>query len=189
MPACAILATLTLATGCDLFSTRTPEPPGGDVVPFLQPDTPERVVENLQTAVNELSEQNYVRSLSDAFTFQPTVDAEAREPLVWSNWSVTEERAYFDRLRAAAGPFDERSLQLIDVKRTAVDDERFVVDATYLLRIPHSRSDEGIPIEVQGQLIWTLVRGTDGLWRLAAWTDQALGSEPAWSDLKAAFFQ
>ena len=163
-----------------------PESGGGT---WLQPDTPERVSENLQNALGELSEQNYLRSLTDDFTFEPTVSAQARDPLVWTNWSRTEEETYFGRLKVAAEPFSGHQLELLDVNRTAVGDDQFLLDATYILNMTHSRSDEDIPTEVQGRLIWKMVRGSDGLWALSEWTDQEIANASSWSDLKAAFIK
>lgn len=174
-------------TGCGVFDPRTPEAPDSGGGTFLQPDTPERVAENLQNAIAELSDQNYIRSLAIDFAFEPTVSAAAREPLLWTDWGRAQEGTYFGRLKDAAAPFDGHSLELIDVTRTIVTDTRFVVDASYLLTVRHSRTDEGVPIEVQGRLIWEIVQGADGLWQLQRWTDQELGTEPSWSDLKAAF--
>lgn len=184
--ALTFLFTCTAPAGCDLFHARTPEPPEGGTGTWLQPDTPERVVENIQTALAELNTQNYLRSLSEALVFEPTQEAVSREP-VFTGWSRAEEEAYFTRLRAAAEPFTERKLQLFDTSPSFVGASRYVLHATYLLTVRHSRIDEAIPSEVQGRLAWEIVQGGDGLWRLERWTDQELGTFASWSDLKAAF--
>ena len=184
--ACRVVLVVLLAAGCDLFQAREPEDPIGDAGTWLQPDTPERVVENLQNAVAELNTQNYLRSLADPFTFEPTVAAESREPLL-ASWTRAEEEAYFTRLKAAAEPFSGRSLQLFDTAPSIVGDDVYVLAATYQLTIPHSRADENVPTDVQGRVLWEIVQGADGLWRLRSWTDQELGGNASWSDLKAAF--
>ena len=77
------------------------------------------------------------------------------------------------------------TLELNDATLTAVDAEHFVYDATYVLTADHNRSET--PTVFQGRLAWELVQGMDGLWTLDSWTDREVGSEPSWSDLKAAF--
>ncbi len=182
----ALLVTLLVVPGCDLFQARTPEEPVGDAGTWLQPDTPERVVENIQTAISELNAQNYLRSLHDAFTFVPSLEAESREP-VFSGWSKAEEETYFTRLRTAAEAFSDRELQLFDRSPNVIGSDRYVLNATYELDIQHSRIDESIPSRVQGRMVWEISQTADGLWRLERWTDQTLGTQPSWSDLKAAF--
>jgi hypothetical protein len=176
-----------LLASCSLFEPRNPEEPNAEGGTWFQPDTPERVAENVQNAIAEMSEQNYIRSLSDAFTFEPALSAQAREPSLWSNWGRAEEETYFNRLRTAAEPFSGHSLELLDVSRSVISDDRFVLDAGYLLTVHHSRVDEDIPTEVQGRLIWEVVQGSDGLWQLHRWTDQDQGSNASWSDIKAVF--
>lgn len=178
------LILVLLLAGCDLFSARTPEPPLDEGGTFLQPDTPEQVVANLQAAVAELNTLNYRRSLADDVTFTPTATAEARDP-IWSGWGRTEEERYFSTIAAAARQTTGNALELNDRSFTILSDDRYVLDATYRLTVNHRRTDA--PTTVQGRLVWILTRGADGLWQLQSWTDQELGTNPSWSDLKAAF--
>ncbi|MEX0601291.1 MAG: hypothetical protein WD205_11645, partial [Rhodothermales bacterium] len=69
-------------SACDVFSPRSPEHPIEDVGTFIQPDTPDQVVDNIRTAVAELNARNYRRSFADDLTFTPTTDASARDPSV-----------------------------------------------------------------------------------------------------------
>ncbi|RMH74396.1 MAG: hypothetical protein D6683_12780 [Actinomyces sp.] len=181
-----LLASLVGAAGCDVFSPRTPEPPLEAAGTYEQPDTPEQVIANLQAAVAELNTLNYRRSLAEDLTFTPTATAEARDP-VWTGWGLAEEERYFSTLAAAARTGTGHRLDLNDRTLTLIDADRQVLDATYLLIVNHTRADA--PTTVQGRLQWVLVRGTDGLWRLREWVDRELGSNPSWSDLKAAFVQ
>ena len=83
-----VLIMLVLATGCYLFATRTPEPPGTEPGAYRQPDTPDQVLENLRYAIAELNAPNYRRSFSDDFRFQPTAEAEAQDPSIWNGWGL-----------------------------------------------------------------------------------------------------
>lgn len=176
---------LPLLAGCDALSPRTPEDPSSDPVVFVQPDTPETVVENLERAVAARDVGAYRRSLADAFAFTPTPDAATRYP-VWSGWDAAAEETATRALFAAAQSGAVYSLRLDGQTAEEVSDSRYVLSARYALSVPHVRPDA--PTLVQGRLRWTLVRGADGLWALATWTDEpdALGGS-SWSDLKAAF--
>ncbi len=180
-----LLLPLLLIHGCDLFSTRTPEAPIDDAGTFLQPDTPEQVVENIQFAIAELNTPNYQRSLSSTFSFTPTERALAQDQSIWPNWSATEESQYFSTIAAAAEFASNHELTLSDQNISITAEDRFEIDASYVLTINHNRPI--VPVIVQGRLIWVIVEEEDGLWRLQEWTDREIGSQPSWSDLKAEF--
>lgn len=171
-------------TGCSVFSPREPEEPLEDTGSFIQPDTPEQVIENIQTSILELNTLNYRRSLSEELTFHPTATAQARES-VFLSWSRSQEEQYFSAMVAAASMNEGHSLQLNDRTLTLLSESGFVLDATYVLTVNHRRTE--VPTQVQGRLQWVLSQGSDGLWALQEWTDQELGSQPSWSDLKAEF--
>ncbi len=183
---CGLLVLSFVLSSCGVFDPREPELPTDEGGTFIQPDTPEQGVENLQASIAELNTLNYRRSLADALAFTPTATAEAQTP-IWSGWSLAEEERYFSTLVAAAQPNGIHRLDLNDRTFTVLDAERTLLDATYLLTVTHRRAD--VPTTVQGRLVWTLIQGPDGLWELAEWTDQELGDNPSWSDLKAAFVQ
>lgn len=176
-----------LLSGCELFSPRTPEDPISEGGTFVQPDTPDQVIENLQAAIGELNTLNYRRSLDEMMAFTPTPTATARDPALWQNWSRGEEEGYFNTLVAAAQFSSGHELRLNDQTVSVLGADRYVLDATYVLTVQHRRTE--LPTTVQGKLIWVLTQSQDGLWRLAEWTDQELGSNPSWSDLKAGFIQ
>lgn len=182
-----VLLLCSLVAGCDLFSPRTPESPIQESGTFLQPDTPDQVIANVQAAVAELNTQNYRRSFADDFVFKPTSTAEARDPTLWTAWGRAEEERYFSTLVAAAQLTSGNELRLNDRTLSFVSEDRFVLDATYVLTVNHRRP--GLPATVQGRLVWTLEEGPDGLWRIHEWTDRELGTNPSWSDLKAEFIK
>lgn len=178
------LALLFFIAGCGLFSARDPELPRTESGTFEQPDTPEQVILNLQSAVAELNTLNYRRSLAENMTFKPTATAEARDP-IWADWSRAEEDRYFTTLAAATETTTGNQLELNDRSFTILSEDRYVLDATYIVTVHHRRTDA--PTTVQGRLVWILIRNEQGLWELSDWTDQELGDTPSWSDLKAEF--
>ena len=178
------LATAGHLAGCGLFGTRDPESPITGSGTYLQPDTPEQVVANIQAAVEELNTLNYRRSFSDSLVFTPSSTAEANNPIL-SGWSLTNEEQYFSAVASAAQFSVGHELTLDNPSPVPVSERMSVVDTGYHLIINHNRPD--IPTSYEGQLRWEIEQGVDGLWRLRGWTDRELGSEPTWSLLKAQF--
>lgn len=171
--------------GCDVFAPRKPEAPVAASGTFLQLDTPERVVENLQAAIAERNAGNYVRSLAEAFTFVPTATAQSRDPALWIGWSRAREEQYFTAMIAAVTPSTTPQLQLTNQTTSFESTSRYVLEASYRLSVPHTRPD--VPTFVEGRLIWEITQQSNGLWALERWTDRQQGETPSWSDLKRAF--
>lgn len=176
---------MTLA-GCDVFSAREPEFPVGDGGSYVQPDTPDQVVENTEAAVSTLSTSNYRRLFAPSFTFRPTPTALAREQ-IWSGWGRTDEDRYFTSLASALLPGGSHDLELEDATLSIASESRYIYEASYVLMVQHSRQD--VPRAVSGRLVWVLTQETDGLWYISEWTDQEVENSFSWSDLKAAFYK
>lgn len=171
-------------SACGLFGTRDPEPPITSAGTYLQPDTPEQVIANIRSAIEELNTLNYRRSFAEEFVFQPTSTAEANRP-IWNGWGVTNEEQYFSAVSSAARFSTGNVLVLDDPAATPVSERMSVVDSGYRLTLNHNRPN--IPTVFEGQLRWEIEQDVDGLWRLAGWTDREVGSAATWSDLKAEF--
>ncbi len=186
LTAVLVLAFALALPACSVFSTRDPEPPLSGSGSFIQPDTPEQVVENVTGAVADMNTLNYRRSFAENFEFQPTAAAAAREP-VFASWSRSQEEQYFTALAAAAELSTGHSLQLNDESFTLISPTRFELDATYRLLVNHRRSEA--PNDVQGRLQWIVEQRADGLWEITVWTDREIGGVPSWSDLKAEFLK
>lgn len=180
----SVWLTLVFLASCDVFGARTPEAPEGGAGTWLQPVAPDLVVNNLRAAVTELNATNYRRSFDEDFTFTPTAAAYARNPDQWMNWSEAQENGYFITVVEAAKGSSGNLLRLED-STTELSDTEYILDAHYLLLIRHG--SQQIADTLQGRLIWVITKKPDGLWALTRWSDQSLGSEDSWSDLKAEF--
>jgi hypothetical protein len=178
-----------LASGCSLFATREPEPPGsGGTSVFKQPDRPDVVIENLVSAVGGMSTFNYTRCLSgDTFTFTPTISAQQTYPDVFTGWGMDSEELWFSTMSSAARQTSGHSLVISDLREESVSatERRFIGD--YTLTVYHNRASQGVPNLVRGRFIMTLVGADNGLWSIREWTDISVGANPSWSDLKALF--
>ena len=175
---------LVLLGACDVFSPRTPEDPITQGGTFIQPDAPDVVVTNIQTAVEELNASSYRRSLHESLAFTPTAIAQARNPSLWPGWGHAQENSYFTRLTEVARQATGHVLRLENIS-TEIGDRQYKMDAHYVLVVYHSRV--GTPDTLQGRLIWEIMPDDNGLWSLRRWTDQELSGTASWSDLKAEF--
>lgn len=175
---------LIVLASCDVFGTRDPESPVGEAGTWLQPVAPDLVIDNLRAAVAELNTVNYRRSLDQEFEFIPTAVAYARNPDQWVNWTQSQENGYFVTVAEAAKGSSGNLLRLED-SSTELSDTEYVLEAHYLLYIRHG--SQQVADTLQGRLIWQINKKEDGLWRLTRWSDQSIGSENSWSDLKAEF--
>jgi hypothetical protein len=178
-----------LASGCSLFATREPEPPGsGGTSVFKQPDRPDVVIENLVSAVGGMSTFNYIRCLSgDTFRFTPTSAAQQTYPDVFTRWNADSEELWFSTMSAAARQTSGHTLVIADLREESVSatERRFIGD--YALTVYHNRASQGVPNLVRGRFILTIVSADNGLWSIREWTDISVGAERSWSDLKALF--
>lgn len=181
-----LIVLMLLVGACDVFSLREPEDPITDSGTFVQPDTPDQVIANLEAAIAELNVANYARSMADDLTFHPTTSAEQRDA-IWSGWGRAQEQSWFTQLVAAASQGGEHVLELTDETMTVLTEDRYSLEARYVLTVQHSRVE--VPSVVQGRLVWIITQGADAQWRLQEWTDRELGTAPSWSDLKAGFSQ
>ncbi len=172
--------------GCDMFSPRTPDPPRDDAGTYIQPSTPEDVIENVRSAVAEMNARNYRRSFDPDLRFEPTESAGARDPSLWTGWGTQEEESYFRSMAESARLTANNELRLSDVEQTA-GASRFDVDASYTLVVNHRQGD--LSETLRGRLVWAIEQGQDGLWRITRWTDRSAGDAASWSDLKAAFIK
>lgn len=83
------------AAGC-LFSTRTPEPPLVNNVPWVDPIVPARALTNVQVTFAAKSVANYDRSLATDFTFVPAeADRQSGDPTFFDGWNKLREVQVF----------------------------------------------------------------------------------------------
>src|SRR6202008_3285660 len=153
-----VLCTVSLQK-CDIFQTRDPEPPTQSTSTRKPPDTPEIVLDNLKSAIQEHNVENYIRSFVDttlpgapSFSFSASGDFAG----LFRSWQLEDERRYFQNLGAPVSgvPFLTFS-NLQQINRASATTE-FTMD--YLLFYPHRQATE--PKEVKGYM--HLYLQTDG---------------------------
>jgi hypothetical protein len=184
-----VTAYLTLqSSGCDIFQTRTPQPPTQTTSSFSPPVTPEIVLSNLTSAVAQDNIDNYMRSFPDSITaprgflFTPSPEVAANYSSVFRAWSLTDERTYFQNL---GKPNGTPLLSLSNEQKSTIAPDSVVYTIDYTLYFPHGRS--GVPELVGGQMQFGMRTDAQQLWAIYSWQDFKTTSDSTWSYLKAVF--
>lgn len=191
-----LLALVALLTGCDAFTTRTPERPGSSTVQFDQPVSELIVVSNMLNAIRQKNTDAFMLCLADTahgyvpsqqYRFEPSAEAGARFGDKFTVWSRTEERQAFVALMSRLGPDQTPTLILDNAHFDIRLPDSAVYVATYRLELPIALPT--VPTRVAGTLRWTIVPNRLGLWAISRWQDapsSASDSIPdTWSTLKA----
>jgi hypothetical protein len=181
-----------LVSSCELFSVREPEEPllgTGGV--FLQPDTPNAVLDNLINAIREMNAINYLNCLSPIeYRYNPANLGNIGDPGTWDGWSRVEEDRYFKNLASAAENLSGHSLTFDDIQRNDLSPQEQQIVANYALVVNTNRNTSSrVPNRITGQVIFILRSDNSGLWSIVSWTDIATNPEYNWSQLKAEFIR
>lgn len=178
-----------LISGCDLFTTRSAEPPSQARSDFQQAVTPELLISNFVSSLKDLNVQNYLACISDSsfspksFAFSPSSGAISQYPSLADNWGKKNEEAYFNNLRSKITPNLPISLTLSNVSQNPQGDS-LVYSASYFLNVP--TNDATFPQNYQGTLIFNMIRDSRSIWSIYYWQDSKNSSSqlPSWSELK-----
>ncbi len=176
--------------GCDLFSTRDPEPPSTRGSGYIPPTSPSLVLDNLKNAIATKNAADYIRCLVDTlssdrtFVFVPAAGAAARYQAVFASWSLQSERSYFANIVALASSESASSLALTGGFDLLASDSA-IFNAGYTFTFRHGAAN--IPEVVHGTLQFTLATDRSNFWSIVKWTDLPNDTEPSWSDIKGRF--
>jgi hypothetical protein len=177
-----------LLSGCDLFTTRSAQPPNQARSDYQQPVTWNLVVSNLVSSLQDLNVQNYLSCLSDStfapknFTFSASSSALSQYPQLSDNWDKSDEQLYLYNIVNKISSNLYITLTLSNTSYTAYADS-VVYSASYTLNVP--TTDPSIPQNYQGTLIFHIIENSQSVWSIYYWQDSKSSSSlPSWSDLK-----
>jgi hypothetical protein len=179
---------VTVIAGCDIFQTRTPQPPTQTTSSFSPPVTPEIVLANLTSAISQDNIDNYIRSFPDSsaaprgFQFTPSPEVAANYAGVFRAWSLTDERTYFLNL---GKPNGTPLLTLSNEQKSTIAPDSVVYTIDYTLYFPHGHS--GVPELVGGKMQFGMRTDAQQLWAIYTWQDFKTTNDSTWSYLKAVF--
>lgn len=179
-----------LLHACDIFHTRTPEPPSNPTSTFNPPTSADIVLNNLKFAVAEANTDNYIRCFSGGassppFLFIPSADAASLYASVFQDWTIEDERIYFHNLGVPSQgtPFlTYENQQLVFSNSDSV-----IYTMDYKLFFPHQSAGE--PQLVSGSMQVHLAADKQSRWSVYRWQDFKIPQDTlqTWSYLKAKF--
>jgi len=190
------LATFVLSilciVGCDLFSTRAPEPPdGGGNSGWRFPSSPSIVLDNLSSSVGRRSSSDYIRTLAAQesglpnFEFIPDQQTATINPGVFDGWNLDREVSFGQSLFAPANlPLDSLAVLDLTVERQTSIADTAIISCSYHLHL--GLASDRAPRDMTGRAEYRILKANDGGWYIQRWTDARVAGESCWSDLKAA---
>lgn len=168
---------------CDLFQTRDPEEPSQSSSKFTPPGSPEIVLENFETAVEDANVDNYMRCITDSstsgrmFTFLASADFQG----FFGSWNRSDERQYFLRLGKPSAAFPALTLTPTQAADRAADSVIYYLE--YTLFFPHGKP--GVSQFARGNMQLFVGKDFRGEWSIYRWIDFRTLTDSTWSYLKA----
>jgi hypothetical protein len=161
------ILTLTAATGC-LFEAREAAPPDSGST-WLVPDDPQRVFQNMENGLEDLTGVNYGRSLNDAFVFSPTLEDSLNPTLAgkFVNWNIDVENEVTDIILSEASALSVAFTERDPIFSSSVE-VKFKV--RYELTIITNTAPPDT-VSYKGRAQFDMVNGSKG-WQLNYWNDE-----------------
>ena len=177
--------------GCGLFEPRTPESPTVPGLDFLPPNDDSTVITNLESAIIQKNEQNYIRCFADpattskTFVFVPSSEGLAQYGSILSAWTRTDEGNYFRNLISHASAVGSSNLLLSTKSPPTVTADSVVRYYDYEFVFQHNQAN--FPDTARGSLMFTLAPDNNGQWMIFRWVDLKTRADITWSMFKGKF--
>jgi hypothetical protein len=186
-----IIILLTLAlNGCDLFTTRTPEPPTAPATNSVPATTPDILLSNFQNAVNQKMFDNYFSCLVDSaflkkrFKFTASAGSSSQYPAL-TNWNLESEKQYFRNQNTISSAGNSVNLTVSNQLNTQLGDSA-LYQFDYSLSL--LASDQSISGTYQGTVQFKIFLDSRNQWVIVQWDDSRKNNSASWSDLKGRLY-
>lgn len=185
--ATSLLVTTLLLAGCDLFSTREPEPPTGNQNSGDLALEPEEVFPLMASSFAVRDPDLYLGLIDEEFRCQASPDTYS-DPSFFEQWTYNSEVNY---VRSLLTPdfLPTDSLGLLEFPETLYEQswpDSSVFRKSYRLEL-HSTAEE-VPVLYEGRFSVTVIRGEDNGWRILRWVDEDRIAGSTWSELRALLY-
>jgi len=166
-------------SGCDVFSTRTPEDPDNSGNAFIPPTEPTIVIQNFESSLRGKNLENYLRCFNsdnsipnNKYLFIPSQEASSSFSTLFFNWSLDEERRFFNTFKSLLNNESIPALNWIDRKAVIENPDSAVFESNYDLFV--NFTDINIPKQYNGKLRFVIINDNNGLWSISKWYDYNL---------------
>lgn len=170
---------LLLCGGC--FNVREPEPAtSGAASEWVPPTQPAILIDNFRNAVQKLNISLYDRCFTPNFHFKGDPATAGSNPALFANWSVAEERDYFNGLHNKSLNNAITTLEMTKTRENFFLNDSLEQIFTYTLN--PSLTDTAQARRYTGTMRLILVRKQND-WKITYWEDSR-ENLACWSDLK-----
>ena len=181
-------------SACNIFETRTPEPPSQSSSNFVPATDPSLVFSNMTNAFRDMNSVNYLKSFADSssagrsFSFEPTQQAKIKYGGVFLTWNKQSEQQYFENMRSKVPSSSVAMLSFETLTVQSLQSDSAQYEATYRLTVPHTVAT--LPTVATGKAQFLLIADRSRNWVIWRWVDLTTSTSTfSWSDLKGAFGQ
>ncbi|MEI8133878.1 MAG: hypothetical protein WCH46_02225 [bacterium] len=171
---------------CDLFSTRTPEPPDiGSSFVWTPASIPSTLLDNLKHTLESLDATNYTKCFLNAkdsaiggekvsFMFVPRAGIDAASRSIFDSWTTQSENNFMSKLRSALVTNPRLSVIFSNAIYNQSSSNNARINSDYLIVLP-TQSGSAIPDSLRGSMILqtelvTTEQSTTE-WRVVNWSD------------------
>jgi hypothetical protein len=173
--------TLLVLLTSSCFNVREPETPKPETVSeWVSPTQPGILLDNFSNAVRSLNVSIYDRCFTPEFRFVPDPATQGASTILFQDWSVAEERDYFNSLKNKSAVNARNVLDLTKVSENFFRADSLEQIFDYKLKI--TPADTTLKADYSGRLRFVLSRRNNE-WKIAKWEDSRK-NQPCWSDLK-----
>lgn len=187
-------ALVLLAAGCDLFRTRSVEPPlnNGQGITYPPPIQPDQLFLNLKNSLTDLNSQEYLNCFfapgdpGGSYQFEPDPNVTGW-PLA-GPWGYQEESQTIQYLFTLMSSGERPFLTLAEQSRMNYGiDDSVKIRQIYTLVAP--TQEPTLPQQVHGEADFILAKNETGFWAILRWLDlHGLNGDPSWTALKAGLY-
>src|SRR5690606_36957223 len=170
-----------LCSGC--FNVREPEKPDA-VSEWIPPTQPDILLDNFTRSVRSLNIAVYSRCFTPGFRFKADPAVAGANIALFENWTVAEERDYFNSLKNQTPANNLNLLELTKTRENFFRADSLEQFFSYKLRTSHQDTTLQ-PHDFTGAMRLVLTRKNNE-WLIARWEDNR-DNQACWSDLKKHF--
>jgi len=180
------LLLVILVSGCDLFTTRSPEQPDTPANSIVPAFSPKILFENLKSSIEQKVLDNYMACFVDSsflnrkFKFIAASGSVSQYPTL-NNWTLESERQYFRWQKAISQSGSSVTLTLSNSFNTQFGDS---AEYQFDYDLSLSANDQAISGNYVGIVRFKIFLDSRKQWVIVQWEDSRKSSGQTWSDLK-----
>ncbi len=178
---------LVICAGCGLFDTRDPENPVTVRSTYEPPTTPEAVLRNLTSSIQEKNSSNYQKNLSTVqYVYVPDSKSQALYGTIFQNWDINSEKFYYENLISQTNAEASSNLFLSNAVTNQITPDSAIYTADYIVVFQHNKTN--VPKTSVGNVRLSLKADENNFYYILKWEDfRKNENDFTWSELKANF--